>query len=487
MIKTGIFHSFSKLNSCDGSSAIHIAMSKNESESVIISLLSDADVENISFSIPNLPEKFTFETEELFTVNCNGVDCPDPLVPVSSFSLKKDALSQILVRFNAENACAGVYPITVELRSTALLASFTVNIKVWNFALPEEYVVNASMDIHRPSIERMHNVTDESEKLELYKKYYDYILKFRVSPFYPPYDVLDERCDKYLDDPRLTAFILDSTKDSDTLKKYREKLSKHPKWQKKAMFYPLDEPTSKEHLDTLSERCAYVNENYPEVRRTSAFYTDIDYDKDKDLLDVILDNCALVLPKLTCFDDDFVYATKELCERKGSFQERINKAKAEGKEIWQYVCWEPGKPYVNLYVDESGLDHRVLFWQQHLVGATGFLYWCTTWWKFVDDPWTSMATVSDLSPFVFGDGSLLYNGNKVGIDGPCGSIRLETVRDGLEDAEMLLLADKYLGRDLVLNEVKKVCADLKNYTDSIDVFESVRRAIGDALEKAINN
>ena len=62
--------------------------------------------------------------------------------------------------------------------------------------------------------------------------------------------------------------------------------------------------------------------------------------------------------------------------------------------------------------------------------------------KFVADPWYDMDT---LGTGYYGDGSLLYPGKKVGIDGPVGSIRLEALRDGIEDFDYLTLADQKLG------------------------------------------
>ena len=119
------------------------------------------------------------------------------------------------------------------------------------------------------------------------------------------------------------------------------------------------------------------------------------------------------------------------------------------------------------------------------MGARGFLYWSCTWWEHVSDPWTSMMTVPQLSQHVFGDGSLLYNGSKVGINGPCGSVRLEAVRDGLEDCEMLRMATETLGYDWVMAKVKEVTTDLTHYTEDEAVFAAVRRQVGDALEAAL--
>ena len=51
----------------------------------------------------------------------------------------------------------------------------------------------------------------------------------------------------------------------------------------------------------------------------------------------------------------------------------------------------------------------------------------------------------------------------------------------MEDYEMILLAEKYLGETETLKLVKKVTKDLVNYTNSATSFESYRKAIGDAI------
>jgi hypothetical protein len=92
-----------------------------------------------------------------------------------------------------------------------------------------------------------------------------------------------------------------------------------------------------------------------------------------------------------------------------------------------------------------------------------------------------------LNKHVFGDGSLVYNGNHIGIDGPCGSIRLEAVRDGLEDCEMLNMADAVLGREWVLEQINTIVKSVTEYTDSVELFNTVRNTIAEALEEALND
>ena len=160
--------------------------------------------------------------------------------------------------------------------------------------------------------------------------------------------------------------------------------------------------------------------------------------------------------------------------------------KAEGDKIWWYVCWEPGYPYCNLYVNESGIQHVQLFWQQYLYGSEGLLYWDSTHWSGTDNPWTDMATLKDASPDVYGDGSLLYPGNYVGVEGPIASFRLECIRSGMEDYDLLLMAEELLGREAVLELVKPVAKDMVNYTSSIATLQAQRKAIAEAMIAAQN-
>jgi hypothetical protein len=490
MLKTKVFPGYSKVRElccCHNTTEIKLSMAKNEGESCVIALLSDKDMKNLTVKPVKTHDGFKVEVEKEYFISCNGDEWPDPLVPVESFDLEGGKLTNIRIRFTTSSQTeAGKYCFVFALTDGENeICEYTVRVKVWNFALPEKRTVECAMDVGRDGIEKLHKVSGEKAQ-ELYEKYFEMLLSYRVSPFTLPYDPLDERADKYMSDPRLTCFMLKYDADDEVVKAYGEKLGSNPDWNKKAYLYPLDEPTTKEHVDTLVQRCERLRKLCPAVRLTSAFFRNISIDENTDQISVLLSNLDLILPKITCFDDEFIYRVPGQKEKFGSFASRMEKAQAEGKQIWQYVCWEPGKPYVNMYVNEDGLDHRILFWQQHLVGATGFLYWHTNYWRLINDPWENMATVPDLSPNVFGDGSMLYNGNKVGLDGPCASVRLETVRDGMEDCEMLLMADSVLGREWVLSKLKAVTLDLKTYTESPELFNAVRNEIGNELEKALN-
>jgi hypothetical protein len=181
-----------------------------------------------------------------------------------------------------------------------------------------------------------------------------------------------------------------------------------------------------------------------------------------------------------------IYSAEQL-QKYAPFGDRMAERRNAGDRVWWYVCWEPGEPYCNLFVDMEGIMHRLLFWQQKFYNVDGFLYWGVNYWRGTDDPWKDMRTVKDLSMDVFGDGSLIYNGNKAGIDGPAGSIRLEAIRDGIEDFDMFTLAEKYLGRDYIHDAIGEITTSVIKYTKNEDKFTAARIKLGNELEKAIKS
>ncbi len=88
---------------------------------------------------------------------------------------------------------------------------------------------------------------------------------------------------------------------------------------------------------------------------------------------------------------------------------------------------------------------------------------------------------------IFGDGSLLYNGNEVGVDGPCSSLRLEAVRDGIDDFELITMARSAgVDENRIAEIVGTVARSVKDFTHSDAVIELARKALGDLIEEAVN-
>jgi hypothetical protein len=109
---------------------------------------------------------------------------------------------------------------------------------------------------------------------------------------------------------------------------------------------------------------------------------------------------------------------------------------AAGREAWWYLHAGNTNPTPNVFVNYDPGQLRVLLGpMSHQAGVDGFLYYRVDRWYghgiLADGP------LSDWEPRTWnnlaGDGSLLYPGP----DGPIPSIRLENIRDGLEDYNLL--------------------------------------------------
>lgn len=174
-----------------------------------------------------------------------------------------------------------------------------------------------------------------------------------------------------------------------------------------------------------------------------------------------------------------------------------------GEDFWTYVCCGPGRPYANLFIDYPATAHRVLGWQVFQSGATGLLYWRVNYWhgafpsqageRYPRAPWPGegMATYREFK--VNGDGWLLYPGVD---DRPVGSVRLETVADGIEDYELLtLLRERYLARrealppadraaiEALLAVPPDVSHNWREYTSDPEAILAARRAALDWAER----
>ncbi|MBQ8740417.1 MAG: DUF4091 domain-containing protein, partial [Clostridia bacterium] len=216
-----------------------------------------------------------------------------------------------------------------------------------------------------------------------------------------------------------------------------------------------------------------IEKIFPDHKQVVPFYTD-PCDGDGIRAVDILDKYNIVwCPKTNLFKDDWL---------KYYMSERGKK----GDRIWWYCCWEPPLPYANLFIDMEGFYHRVLLWQQYLYGVKGFLYWNTTHW--IDgDPWDVTTSVPYLSHYCFGDGSLFYNGDRIGIDGPVGSVRLELLRSAIEDYHMFELAEKAFGKEYIENQIKKVTTSVREYNDDHRSLARVRVEIGNKLSEYYNS
>ncbi len=471
----------------DASQTVDIWMAKNETEGAQVSLRAPKRYGSVTFSCTSQTKEGapTMTIYRETTIPTGGKYYPDPLAPFSGkLTLLADTTTTLYLSFAADkDTAAGAHSYTFALDGQDVC---TVNVHVWDFALPDTLSCATAMGLYKESIAKMHPGVEGEALDALYVAYYDTLLSYKVSAYDLPYDILDSRADAYMSNPLVTAFKVPTCHDDDPrLTRIYEKLCSNPVWLAKAYFYPLDEPTSKAHLEDLAALCERLKRIAPEIKVCTPFFRNIDYDKDTDQITFMTGRTTLWCPKSYMYVTSNIYSEAQMVKY-APFGERMAERKAAGDKVWWYVCWEPGDPYNNLFIDQKGVQHRILFWQQYDHGVDGFLYWGANYWLGTADPWNDMATVKDLSSDVYGDGSLLYNGSQVGLANACGSLRLAAVRDGIEDFELLKLAEELLGKDWVDEMVDKVTPSLTRYSTDSDNFTAVRKAIGDAVEEKLS-
>jgi hypothetical protein len=198
--------------------------------------------------------------------------------------------------------------------------------------------------------------------------------------------------------------------------------------------------------------------------------------------------CTLWCPKLCLWDDDVSYGNHDYVHSM-TFEERMRKMMSEGYGVWTYISYTPSTPYIGMFLDHSGLNQRILFWQQYQRGISGMIYWSSNAWTTIAtvDPWESVFTglFDNNNKPVYGDGILFYPAEKIE-DDPTVSLRMKIMRDGIDDIELLILAGRTLGSRWINEKVNSVTSSLTSVEVNEEAFAKIRIEIGNALEKALN-
>ena len=136
-------------------------------------------------------------------------------------------------------------------------------------------------------------------------------------------------------------------------------------------------------------------------------------------------------------------------------------------ELWFYGAISPRSPYPSYHITNTQINTRMLGWLQGIYDVVGNLYWAVNHYSlggggktgFLDEYY---GTDPYHYPGFDGEGYLFYPGAKYGIDGPIPTIRLEAIRDGYEEYELMYdLKEQYaqasqrIGMEFSANDVIK--------------------------------
>ncbi len=501
-------HSFTKIaaNSAPSqslSTEYKIYMVKGETEGCQVAFRPDASASGLSLNCTykeeNSPEYKIHILDTNYSIK--GELLPDPAkiyTEGTRFSAKARVSVPFLIEFtSARDTEAGHYPFVFEIRDSSdkTVAQYVLIVRVWDIVLPEKLSYQTSVGISQKDITTYFFGHSTNMTTEAYLNYYNLLLEHNLCAQDLPYDILDERADAYMSNPRVTSFRVPHDVSDEKLAEYYKKLKSNNKWLKKAYFMPMWEPDTSAELESFCLAAEHLQSICPAIKITAPFAEDIQVkeiwgNKDVPLWDQIntmKGYCTLWCPKLALWDDEFSYGKHDYVHSM-SFEARMRKMMSEDFGVWTYLDHTPGAPYTSLSVSDPGLNQRVLFWQQYQRGIHGLIYWSSTAWNTNRkvNPWDSLDTgVYDSNKQrVYGDGILFYPGNRL-TDIPTVSLRMKIMRDGIDDMELLMAAAKTLGNKWVNEKVNSISSSIKSIEATDDMFTQIRIEIGSALEKAL--
>lgn len=396
---------------------------------------------------------------------------PDALVPYKAY--KRARYNTIRAGENQgiwievkipKDAAAGTYTGTVELELDKKDYEIPVELKVYDAQMPEEVHPKSCFLIWYDLIAK----GEGKYTPELGTAYYDFLVERRIMPM-DPIPAIWNNYDAYVDwvvenaaeNPKVPCYclpkkwadseigsVVSETALMDILTRLakrnvelREAGNETIDLFKKAYVYIMDEPAGEalertKLCDLIVSRCKFAVadeylKDYPDLYNSLAGLSNIvtiGYNPDL----VGSDTEGGVQTWCPLFDN---WHTEE---QRQTYYDRMNTTdRLMGEDAWWYGCVGPRPPYPTYHLDDDLFSPRILSWMQYDYRCDGNLYWCVN--TYTDDMWeTPVICFGDVS----GEGNLLYPGAKFSIDGPISTLRLESIREGMEDFEYFWMIEQ---------------------------------------------
>jgi hypothetical protein len=445
---------------------------------------------------------------------------PDALAPLTdpfnmsaefrSFVKSRAVWVDILV---PEAAPAGTYQGEIEAtQNGAQIGELNVSLKVYDFTLPQETHLITYMGISAGRLADFHGSSASPEsRSAVLQKYYEFLYSHRMEPWFnqplqPAVELsggreVHVRFDdglyrRYMTELKTKRVILEAapaelrrgTSDppfsenfNARVKSYLSQLHRYFErngWlQKLVLNSPIDEPnTAQQYIDTR-KWAELVHEAAPGVPF------------------LVTESPVPDRPEwgtLSGYANHFSVHGNRL--NRLDVKQAIREEQSKGGEITWYISCDQVYPQPNYFIDAFAMDPVMIPWITWRYGMNGILYWSTTFWPQTPDPWQDPVTF--LSGFLCsngyvlnGEGSLIYPGSRTrrytgqrDIDGPVSSIRLELLREGIEDYEYLWLL-KSLGDEEFANEaVKSMVVDVSTFSRNVAELFSLRTRMAERIE-----
>ncbi|GIP41207.1 hypothetical protein J31TS4_44870 [Paenibacillus sp. J31TS4] len=416
---------------------------------------------------------------------------PDALVPLEGMLEVEAGHNQgIWIKVHVpKGQPAGLYKGELTLHETGNPVRIPVEMTVWDFELSDESHAKTAFSVWGGPIQEVHGGVVGEEAWQYIEKYYWASVEHRLTPGYLPIPDSDidqyvERAPKYINDPRVSAFRLpyyrtaQGEPDVARMKELVDKLRVRGLLAKGYYYVSeIDEP-AQDKYGRVKVINAALEQAAPDVPHLVTVQP----------VDELTGHVDIWTPEIDKFDPEYAHARQEA-----------------GDHVWWYTCVTPKHPFPSYHLDDDLVGTRLLAWMQRDYGVEGTLYWATTQFQKYDsvqkkyvsrDVWTDPLAF----PGANGDGYLFYPGTEVGIDGPVGTIRLEVLRESMEDyeylyqyeqllrskAEALGIAETFPYRDAVRPFYDRLYKAVRSFEENPDNVLQVRKEIAEELTAGKN-
>ncbi|MBQ7827706.1 MAG: DUF4091 domain-containing protein, partial [Clostridia bacterium] len=474
-----------------------IYAAKNEIEDAIVYVSPDSDKKKVCASVTPFTNCYgdTVDTE-VFTFMYHSLgeygNMPDAMMPQESSyrpTVSAGTSQGFLVRAKTTaDTAAGLYEAVVSImddngefkRAKAYLC-------VWDFTLDDSDAPKTSFGMSTPgTIGGLYGKSDTESCNALYKQYYDYLLENRINAFFLPYDAETPEADVYLNDPRVRAFCIYGGYNGthatiDQVQQIYTKLSPNAEWFDKGYFYVVDEPGNEQKIQDMYTTKALIDQYYPGGKQVVPIENDAMIPVADRIYTILKETCGIWCPKMYAFtpesyrgiDGAKVFLTPEATAAYGTYDKIVaEQVEQNGVESWWYFAGMPFEPYSTFHADSKGILPRIQGWQMFQNDVTGLLYYAIDDYQ-ARNPLYNLA-YDNGAWIAWGNGVLIYPGARQGYMGPIGSVRMEYIRDGLEDYMYLTMAEQIAGEAAVAEILAKVSRDLLDYTTDTDVLLAAR-------------
>lgn len=438
-------------------SEVHISAARNEYEGFQLLVVGnpEQDAELLSLEISELVDREgnVLDSTHVEWGWVKSVTTETPDIPVDfvgaipdvildgeeAFSVKAGDFTPVYVRVHVpEGTKAGTYTGTVTVFSQDHQEDVKITLEVYDFTLPVKGSLPVAFSFFEHFYKDWYGLEELSDEQTM--AIYDFLLKYRIAPnnIYTRKPMEPEA--RFLGElkGRTNFFtimgwgneVLEGKALEEKMAKYDELMAtvKELGMEDELYFYGSDELSHhlKRNLAPAKQASEMLSKAHPSLKMMQ---TSFPIPELRGLYNVWV-------PLFSYFaDPDNIRILEEL--------------RAEGAEIWWYSADDPQHPMPNFFLDYPVFDNRIIMTLSYLYKVDGILCWCINreWATNMDirETWPE----GEWKPYIYhaihgtrkwrnGMGNFVYPGPE-GRMYP--SLRLENMRDGLEDYEYLRLLE----------------------------------------------